>query len=534
MRKQEAEKILESWLNPVLGFALKRCKTPEDAEDLSQEIILRVYRALLLRDDVEDVSKFIWTVAHNALCNYYRSASKNMIGILVEALADLPAESAEDAEEDAETVERLKKEIAYLSGLQRKIVIAYYIDHKKQEQIARELGIPVGTVKWHLFEAKKELKKGMGKMREASSLKYNPVRFVTRGITGSLGRKDVYDMFGSPLVQNLCYAVRDTWKTVNEIADDLGVSPVYLEDEAARLEEFGFLKKKGDKYLADFLLEEPSLDFLRLENDTYKAAADLFADELYTRLTERGVLDSPAITGRWKTDKNFLLWALIPYIAACSGDSVREMKISFEEAATVRKDGGTNIFHAQVREAVPEEYEAMNGWFGPCWNGDGKHILWQVGSEWSDNLQERAMNYQEDAAKILALYEREQQEKLSVDEYAWLAQMGQIVLDSEDRAQWQIVVLDNQQIREELLAIGTKIREEKAAEFRELKETYTRAALKNLPSQMRKMKEFELQFLFNSDGRFVYYCLKKLVNSGKLTPPPEEQKKAMSTLIMPA
>ena len=39
MRKQEAEKILESWLNPVLGFALKRCKTPEDAEDLSQEII---------------------------------------------------------------------------------------------------------------------------------------------------------------------------------------------------------------------------------------------------------------------------------------------------------------------------------------------------------------------------------------------------------------------------------------------------------------------------------------------------------------
>ena len=354
MRKQEAEKILESWLNPVLGFALKRCKTPEDAEDLSQEIILRVYRALLLRDDVEDVSKFIWTVAHNALCNYYRSASKNMIGIPVEALADLPAESAEDAEEDAETVERLKKEIAYLSGLQRKIVIAYYIDHKKQEQIARELGIPVGTVKWHLFEAKKELKKGMGKMREASSLKYNPVRFVTRGITGSLGRKDVYDMFGSPLVQNLCYAVRDTWKTVNEIADDLGVSPVYLEDEAARLEEFGFLKKKGDKYLADFLLEEPSLDFLRLENDTYKAAADLFADELYTRLTERGVLDSPAITGRWKTDKNFLLWALIPYIAACSGDSVREMKISFEEAATVRKDGGTNIFHAQVREAVPE------------------------------------------------------------------------------------------------------------------------------------------------------------------------------------
>ena len=534
MRKQEAEKILESWLNPVLGFALKRCKTPEDAEDLSQEIILRVYRALLLRDDVEDVSKFIWTVAHNALCNYYRSASKNMIGIPVEALADLPAESAEDAEEDAETVERLKKEIAYLSGLQRKIVIAYYIDHKKQEQIARELGIPVGTVKWHLFEAKKELKKGMGKMREASNLKYNPVKFTMCGINGSGGTKDIYDIFRSPLVQNLCYAVRDTWKTVNEIADDLGVSPVYVEGEAARLEEYGFLKKKGDKYLVDFLLEEPSLDFLRLEDKTYRAAADLFADELYTRLTDSGVLDSTAIAGRWKTDKNFLLWALIPYIAACSGDRLQEEKIPFEEVATVRKDGGTNIFYALVRDNVPEGYELMQDWFGPCWNGDGKHILWQVGSEWSENLRERAVSYQGEEGRILALYEREQREKLSVDEYAWLAQMGQIVLDNENRAQWQIVVLENQQIREELLAIGTKIREEKAAKFGKLKEAYTKAAMKDLPDQMRKMKAFGLQYMFSSDGRFIYYCLKKLVNSGKLTPPPEEQKKAMSTLIMPA
>ena len=344
MKRSEAERILEPWVKPVLGFALKRCKTPEDAEDLSQEIILKVYRALLLRDDVEDAGKYIWTVAHNALCNYYRSASRSMIGVPVETLADLPAETAEDAGETAEAVDRLKQEIAYLSGMQRKIVIAYYIDRKKQEQIARELGIPAGTVKWHLFEAKKELKKGMEKMREASDLKYNPVKFSMYGINGSSGTKDIYDMFSSTLVQNLCYTVKETWKTVNEIADDLGVSPVYVEGEAARLEEYGFLNRKGGKYLANFLLEEPSMDFLRLEDKTYRAAADLFADELYTRLTESGILESPAIASKWKADRNFLLWALIPYIAACSGEKTQVEKISFEEAATIRKDGGTNIF----------------------------------------------------------------------------------------------------------------------------------------------------------------------------------------------
>ena len=111
--------------------------------------------------------------------------------------------------------------------------------------------------------------------------------------------------------------------------------------------------------------------------------------------------------------------------------------------------------------------------------------------------------------------------------------MGLVTLNADGRAEWQIVVLANQEIREELLAIGTKIREDKAADFRKLKDAYTKTALKDLPAQMRKMKEFELQFLFYSDGRFVYHCLKNLVDSGKLTPPPEEQKKAMSTLIMP-
>ena len=67
MRKEEAERILEGYLKPVLGFTLKRCKSSEDAENLSRKIILKAYRVLLVRDDLEDAGKFIRTVAHNAL-----------------------------------------------------------------------------------------------------------------------------------------------------------------------------------------------------------------------------------------------------------------------------------------------------------------------------------------------------------------------------------------------------------------------------------------------------------------------------------
>ena len=84
MKRPKADAVLEAYLKPVLGFALRRCRTAEDAEDLSQEIILKVYRTLLLRDDVEDVDRYVWTVAHNTLCNYYRGASRTRVGIPLE------------------------------------------------------------------------------------------------------------------------------------------------------------------------------------------------------------------------------------------------------------------------------------------------------------------------------------------------------------------------------------------------------------------------------------------------------------------
>ena len=390
MRKTEAEAVLESWMKPVLGFALKRCRTAEDAEDLSQEIILKVYRKLLLCDDVEDVERYIWTVAHNALCNYYRSTARNAVGISIEEIGEIPAALAEETD-DAETVDRLKKEIAYLSETQRKIVVAYYIDRKKQEQIAREVGIPVGTVKWHLFQAKKELKKGMEIMRENGDLKYNPVKFTGYGINGSFGEKDIFDTFRSPLIQNICYCVRDTWKTVNEIADDLGVSPVYVSGETTFLEEYGFLKKKADRYLADMLIDIPDMELQQMESSLYRTATELFVNELYEKVENSGVLESPALTCAWKNDRNFLLWALIPWIAASSGGSMRERNIAFEEAATIRKDGGVNIFHAYISGDLPKDYDTMNHWFGPCWNASEKYTLWQVGSE--SEIPGRAAGY---------------------------------------------------------------------------------------------------------------------------------------------
>jgi len=552
VNRQNAEKIISEYLGPIFGFALKRCKNERDAEDLSQDIVLKAFRALLIKDDIGDAGKFIWTIAHNALSNYYRDSAKGFIGVSVDEAADMIADpdSYFDDDDNADTIRRLQSEIAYLSRLQRNIVIAYYFENRKQDDIAKSLGIPLGTVKWHLFEAKKELKRGMDTMRKASELKFNPIKFHSYGINGNVGTKSPDEFFRSALSQNICYCVRNEAMTINEIADALGVSPVYVETEVDFLEEYGFLKEQKGKYIANFIISEPTAELFSVQNDMYKRAAELFANDLYDELMSLGILDDPdimchqtdapiSLTKSPKADKNFILWSLIPYIAAQSGEKLMDDSISFEEVATIRPDGAHNIFHASVipnEKILPGDYVHMKDWCGPMWNGNGGNILWQIDSEWSDRGERRDVQYSEDAKRILSLFEREFEDRLSKDEYAWLAERGCVKTngdyDGYFKSAWQIVILSSKEIKEKLLAVGEKIKEKYHADFEAIKKPYAKAVLESVPAHLRRIIEYELQFVFYSDGWFLLHCIIALLNNGKLKPPTEGQKKALTTIIL--
>ena len=549
MNKQYAEKVITEYLKPIFGFALKRCKNVQDAEDLSQEIILKAYRTLISRDDIEQPDKFIWTIAHNALSNYYRDTSRQVIGIPIDDVEEIIADPDSCKDEiDCREIDKLQKEIAYLSKLQRRIVIAYYFENKKQNEIAAELGIPLGTVKWHLFEAKKELKRGINTMRETSNLKFNPIKFESYGMNGNSGKKSLDEFFRSALSQNICYCVRNDAKTVNEIADDLGVSPVYVESEAAFLEEYGYLKAYKDKYIVNFIISEPTEELLILHDRMNKRAAEIFANELYDELEKSGLLDDEdiicnqtdepvSLTESPRRDHNFILWSLIPYIAACSGERVQDHGISFDDVATIRPDGGVNIVNASVvpeKMSLPDDYVYMKNWCGPMWNEKNGLILWQINSEWSDRGDVSAWQYPADAKRVLSLLENDE---LPKDDWVWLAEHGYVKTngdyDGYFKASSQIVTLASNDIKMKLIEIGDRIKEKHKAEFDALKAPYAEASLGSVPKHLKKVQEYELQFIFHSDGWFLLHCIVALLKNGKLKEPTAGQRKSLMTIIAP-
>ena len=144
----------------------------------------------------------------------------------------------------------------------------------------------------------------------------------------------------------------------------------------------------------------------------------------------------------------------------------------------------------------PEDYVYMKNWCGPMWNGNGERILWQIDSEWSDRGEHHGLQYSEDAKRILSLYEKEFEDRLSKDEYAWLAERGCVKTngdyDGHFKSAWQIVVLASDEIRDKFLTIGERVKEKYQTEFDALKAPYAEAVLKSVPAHLRRVEELSL------------------------------------------
>lgn len=87
-----------------------------------------------------------------------------------------------------------------------------------------------------------------------------PIRFVDMGHYGeSAGTRDTAYYLSKVITQNIAYAAYHQPRSVSEIAEELGVNPIFAEDEVAALEEYGFMDRlKSGKYLTNILIYEPN------------------------------------------------------------------------------------------------------------------------------------------------------------------------------------------------------------------------------------------------------------------------------------
>ncbi len=540
MKRENAVEILLRYMNDIFSYVSRRIFHEQDRQDVAQEIALRVYQSLCVKE-IQDIEHYVWVVARHTLANYYRCKEKKRKQCSLEDMTFEIRDQTPGVLEQmihAEEEKRLCKEIAYLSQIQRQVLIRYYYDGQKQTEIAEALHIPTGTVKWHLNAAKQELRKGMEKMRDNQNLKFNPIRFSRVGICGSTGDLgSAANMFRSSLSQNIVYTIYHKEKTVHEIAEELAVSPVYVESEMEFLEEMSLVVRKGKKYLANILISEPDSGLLAKQKELYRQAAGDMAVRLYDALQVSFDLEhSPEILGEKRN--SVLMWSLVFYLLTWQEED-EPLEIPFEEVADYRVDGGRNLITAQVESDEMSAYmkeTGMDVFTGPCWNTqvweDGTSgTLWVVDGDWTEKRVTEHYGGPYIERDLHLLMEFARGDSLSPEEYAFLVRKNYVKKEGDSFA-WRIPVLKEGALRSRLLALAKDIRNEVCRGLGAQIEAYKKEVFAAVPKQVRRQQEYFLQNMLKNDSWLILYAKRALVESGRLSAPGQGQRDILSELFI--
>ncbi len=163
MATLENNKIFENKLidlqNNMMNFALTLTSNREEAKDLLQETTLRALDNKEKYYENVNFKGWVFTIMHNIFVNNYRRVVRSQTMIdQTENLyhLNMPQDSGFDSPEGAYTVAEIVKVINSFSDEYR-LPFSMHVSGFKYEEIAQQLGLPIGTVKSRIFFARKRL-----------------------------------------------------------------------------------------------------------------------------------------------------------------------------------------------------------------------------------------------------------------------------------------------------------------------------------------------------------------------------------------
>ena len=259
MRERLARDFAENYTQKLFYFCLKKTGDSYEAEDLAQEIALNILSALYSGTQPEHFSAWVWQIARNCYSKWADKKHKHSESLTGDDIGDyeIADESANIADElvHNEEMALLRRELAFISADHRNIVMAYYIENRRVDDIAKSLGLPKGTVTSKLHRVRKILKEGMNMAREFGIKSYKP-EDVTFSSSGSQPSGLPWRVINRKIPKNILLHASNNPSTLEEISMELGIAMPYMEEEVEILTRATLLKRVEEKYITDFFISD--------------------------------------------------------------------------------------------------------------------------------------------------------------------------------------------------------------------------------------------------------------------------------------
>ncbi len=159
--------LVERYDRAVYHLAYRTLHDVEEARDVTQEAFFKAFRSLRTFKAGAKFSTWIFAITYHACCDRL-SRRKHYSGDELPERADA-GPGPEQRVIALDEASRLRAAIDALPEKYRTVVTLFHLQGKQYEEIATVLGLPMGTVKTHLFRAKEQLRRLLSGMEVTES-----------------------------------------------------------------------------------------------------------------------------------------------------------------------------------------------------------------------------------------------------------------------------------------------------------------------------------------------------------------------------
>jgi RNA polymerase sigma-70 factor (ECF subfamily) len=152
-RADAMRELVERFQHEVYALCARLVAHRHDAEDVTQEVFLRVFRSLARWDAARPLRPWVLGIAVNR-CRTWIGRRKR-VPEPVEYLGDVPGRPG-DAPPD-ELTSALRAAVDALRGEYREVFVLFHEQGRPYDEIAAVVGRPVGTVKTWLHRARAQV-----------------------------------------------------------------------------------------------------------------------------------------------------------------------------------------------------------------------------------------------------------------------------------------------------------------------------------------------------------------------------------------
>ncbi len=168
--------LVEAHQHRVIGAVAKMLGDATDAEDIAQQVFVRVWRSAPRYEPTAKFTTWLFTIMRNLVCNELRRRKRHPARSLDAPLDDSEqplqirdpgAKTPEETLLDAELQDAILKAIAQLPEVHRMAIILRRYEDVSYEEIGEILGISVPAVKSVLFRARTQLREMLRRYLES-------------------------------------------------------------------------------------------------------------------------------------------------------------------------------------------------------------------------------------------------------------------------------------------------------------------------------------------------------------------------------